>query len=741
VNVSNTLGGGSSNPGIELTDNSNFNSTIWAVGNGNTAFCSKVAGSACTDQQITLSSDGTVHLKSTNSSTTAFNVQTTAGIPLFNVDNTNSLVKLDTTQTGSLSAGYTNSFPTTQVLDNFNRANTGPPPSSGWSQGISDFTAGEGLQVSSNTIIRKPTGSYRQDDYWNASTFGPDSEAYVTVTNAVTNDELALFLRANNIGSGTSDAYILYVGLTGGSNWSLGRIDNGSNTALGSAFSQAISNGDSIGVSMRGSRLTAWYKPSAGSWTALATRNDNTYTSTGYIGLQMANSGGTTADNFGGGTTSGSFSVNNTGQVLSRNTADSTTAFQIQNAVGTSLLTVDTSGGSITLAPQGSGTINLNGNTVLSSGKSLKITGDTTANRPSSPSAGMLFYDTSTNQLIQYNGTKWVSDRSTATKIVAASNSSQAVKDAADYVADGTGDQTEINAALTAAAGGRVYLAEGTYSANATILIPNNTTLAGAGKGTLIQLADIDATDNLIENSDTTDGTGIVIQDMSLDGNKAANTGAITQYGIRLYESSSGNFQDSTLQNVSAANFETDGIHISDATRLKLANVVSSSSDGDGLLCDSCTRVQVVNSVFDSNGVNGLEFNGVGSDHTITGNTASGNSGRGFYLAASHTAATGNTAVGNGNAGFQMDGDAGTVSGNTSHGNTVGIDVNGTHNFVTANNISDSGNTDNESIYVEGGADYSIVSNNYITDTDCSSSCVAIRIVSGADKTQLSGNR
>src|SRR5690606_39272175 len=78
--------------------------------------------------------------------------------------------------------------------------------------------------------------------------------------------------------------------------------------------------------------------------------------------------------------------------------------------------------------------------------------------------------------------------------VVAANDSPAAIKATADYVADGTSDEDEINAALTAAAGGKVYLAEGTYVADGTILIPNNTTLAGAGRGTVIELADIDAT-------------------------------------------------------------------------------------------------------------------------------------------------------------------------------------------------------------------------------------------------------
>src|SRR5690606_26813408 len=115
--------------------------------------------------------------------------------------------------------------------------------------------------------------------------------------------------------------------------------------------------------------------------------------------------------------------------------------------------------------------------------------------------------------------------------LVAADDSSATAKAMADYVADGTSDETEINSALTAGAGGIVHLAEGTYVADGTILVPNNTTLEGDGPGTVIELADIDTTDNLIENSDTSTGTGVVIRDLRLDGRDDLNT-AGTQNGI-----------------------------------------------------------------------------------------------------------------------------------------------------------------------------------------------------------------
>lgn len=57
------------------------------------------------------------------------------------------------------------------------------------------------------------------------------------------------------------------------------------------------------------------------------------------------------------------------------------------------------------------------------------------------------------------------------TVVVAANNTHQAGKDAADFVADGVDDQDTINGALSAAGGGRVVLLEGTFEFSAPLFI------------------------------------------------------------------------------------------------------------------------------------------------------------------------------------------------------------------------------------------------------------------------------
>jgi len=70
--------------------------------------------------------------------------------------------------------------------------------------------------------------------------------------------------------------------------------------------------------------------------------------------------------------------------------------------------------------------------------------------------------------------------------VVAASNSSTDFRTSANYLCDGTADQTEINAAITAlgSSGGTVYLCPGSYYTSATIAITsqNGVFLQGGGR-------------------------------------------------------------------------------------------------------------------------------------------------------------------------------------------------------------------------------------------------------------------
>jgi hypothetical protein len=191
-------------------------------------------------------------------------------------------------------------FPTTGILDNFNRANEGPPPSANWTHPY--YPTDDGLKVSSNACIANIDGS--SDSYWDVATFGPDCEAYITVsTLPATNQYIYIAARVANPGAAGLDGYELNVQVVAGTDlWQINRLDNASYTLLGSTVTGPnLSAGDSIGIEIIGSTIKGYHKPVAGSWTEILSRTDSTYSAAGYIALGTDDAA-TVFDNFGGGT-------------------------------------------------------------------------------------------------------------------------------------------------------------------------------------------------------------------------------------------------------------------------------------------------------------------------------------------------------------------------------------------------------------------------------------------------------
>jgi hypothetical protein len=185
-------------------------------------------------------------------------------------------------------------FPTTSVLDNFDRANTGPPPSASWT-GDASMAAAE-CKVISNTVAANASNGF---DYWNPTTYGPDSECFMDIpTKPGSGQYAAVYVRFDPPGN---NGYEVELDVAAGTDSVLiFRCDNTVFTQLGASISQEFTAGDSLGLEMIGSTLQAYRK--SGTWSALGTtRTDGTYTVAGNLALQF---GDTTArgDNFGGGT-------------------------------------------------------------------------------------------------------------------------------------------------------------------------------------------------------------------------------------------------------------------------------------------------------------------------------------------------------------------------------------------------------------------------------------------------------
>jgi hypothetical protein len=187
-------------------------------------------------------------------------------------------------------------FPTTStVLDNFNRTNGAV--GSAWSL-AHNFAGGTILmQILSNQC--KASNDYNIM-YWNATTYGPDAEAYVLmpVITTITLDGPYLCARLTNPGA-SLDGYLVGAEST---SWFVGRMDNGVLTRLGSNIAVTPANGDSLGIDCVGSTI-AIYRKNSGNWSQLATRSDSTYSAAGYLGLYGgADDQNYRLDDFGGGT-------------------------------------------------------------------------------------------------------------------------------------------------------------------------------------------------------------------------------------------------------------------------------------------------------------------------------------------------------------------------------------------------------------------------------------------------------
>lgn len=181
-------------------------------------------------------------------------------------------------------------FPTTGILDDFNRANEGPPPSASWAGPVFPRFFGTHLKVSGNAAIAN-VDDYA-DDYWTTIFSSADGEMYQTFT-TLPADTKIMYLGIRLVSPGTSgvDGYVYQVTVSNAGNEAevLGRLDNDTLTNLGATDTSANwGNGDAQGVDTVSNAITAYRKPSGGSWASRFSRTDGTYALAGYgsIGAQ-----------------------------------------------------------------------------------------------------------------------------------------------------------------------------------------------------------------------------------------------------------------------------------------------------------------------------------------------------------------------------------------------------------------------------------------------------------------------
>ena len=154
-----------------------------------------------------------------------------------------------------------------------------------------------GLHVASNQLACTATTTCTA---WRSNAqYGPDVELWTRVTALVgTNNHIRLYGRLRTPGSAAYDAYLLRTNqLAGTDEVYLERIDNGAHTRL-ATVNRELAVGDVLLLRVKGSTVEGWLN-SGSSWTRLATAQDSTYPSAGFVGIGLR---GTTGrlDDFGG---------------------------------------------------------------------------------------------------------------------------------------------------------------------------------------------------------------------------------------------------------------------------------------------------------------------------------------------------------------------------------------------------------------------------------------------------------
>jgi hypothetical protein len=185
--------------------------------------------------------------------------------------------------------------PTTPVLDNFNRANGGV--GANWS--LIRPSGFAGMNVLSNAAVDASATLFSWD-FWNAASFGPDAEAYVTVAHYGASDTIRIGVRVSNGGTTSQSGY--YVAISSAGAWSIIRIDSGISTTLASGATQALASGDKVAIRIVGTVVSALHF-TGGSWQQVLsydTSADGTrYSNAGNLAVEFRTS---TLDDFGGGT-------------------------------------------------------------------------------------------------------------------------------------------------------------------------------------------------------------------------------------------------------------------------------------------------------------------------------------------------------------------------------------------------------------------------------------------------------
>lgn len=212
----------------------------------------------------------------------------------------------------ALPAAAAAAFPTTGVIDTFNRANGGIPGSTSssgatWASDSIDGNWSSNLVVSANQMKLSAAGTV--NSYLTPS-YGPDAEVYVDVPTLPPNGQyVALFARIQAPGGSSGDYYgLVYTHNTAGNaTYTLRRYIDITWTDLITTSAPALAAGDGLGLEVTGTGATVTVRAmrrTAGLWGQVTTVGDSSASriiAAGGIGVEVSATT-TLLDNLGGGT-------------------------------------------------------------------------------------------------------------------------------------------------------------------------------------------------------------------------------------------------------------------------------------------------------------------------------------------------------------------------------------------------------------------------------------------------------
>lgn len=184
-------------------------------------------------------------------------------------------------------------FPTTSVLDTFDRADGGL--GANWTTGF-----GDGAPSIISNVVGSGSAGWK-GAWYTAASYGPDVEAFYTITASAST--LSISVRGDGGGASWNGYVFNCSPVAGANNCTIYKVVAGAATALGANFTQAYTNGDGIGLSAVGTTITAYFSSGGGAYSSVTTRTDSTFSGSGNIGFEVFDAA-VRINDFGGGTIS-----------------------------------------------------------------------------------------------------------------------------------------------------------------------------------------------------------------------------------------------------------------------------------------------------------------------------------------------------------------------------------------------------------------------------------------------------